>query len=133
MRITWDEYSLRIAEVVALRSEDPNTQVGCVLLRHDHTIASVGYNGVPKGTKLNWHDRQEKREHVVHAETNALRMVKPGECISAAITHSPCIDCLKQLAAYGVKRVIFRKKYQNECFTKIKKIAKKFKIQLVQL
>ena len=50
MRPDIDTWALDLSEVVARRSRDPNTQVGAVILRADNTVASVGYNGFPRGT-----------------------------------------------------------------------------------
>jgi dCMP deaminase len=132
-RISWEEYALKIAEVASLRSEDPRTKVGCCLLRHDNTIASLGYNGAPAGVEIEWDNRVEKHKRVIHAEINALRMVKPGECYLAAITLSPCNDCIKSLAAYGIKKIVYRNVYDcgtSYCF---KEIAKDFGIELIKL
>lgn len=132
-RITWEEYALRLAEVAALRSEDPRTKVGCVLLRHDHTIASVGYNGAPAGIEIDWNNREEKHKRVIHSEINALRMIKPNECYLAAITHSPCNDCLKSLAAYGLKKIVYRNAYRSRDGFEPHQIAKEFNIELLHL
>jgi len=131
-RISWEEYALRLAEVAALRSEDPRTKVGCCLLRHDHTIASIGYNGAPAGVQIEWNNREEKHKRVIHAEVNALRMIKPNECYLVAITHSPCNDCLKSLAAYGIKKVVFRKAYKIKEYETVE-IANDLGIEVTQL
>jgi len=132
-RISWEEYALRLAEVAALRSEDPRTKVGCCLLRHDHTIASIGYNGAPAGVQIEWNNREEKHKRVIHAEVNALRMIKPNECYLAAITHSPCNDCLKSLAAYGIKKVVFSTRYKfSDEYSPIE-IGKDLGIEVIQL
>lgn len=131
-RLTWEEYALRLAEVAALRSEDPRTKVGCVLLRYDHTVASIGYNGAPAGVQIEWNNREEKHKRVIHAEQNSLRMIKPNECYLAAITHSPCNNCLKSLAAYGIKKVVFRKAYKIEEYETVE-IASDLGIEVIQL
>ena len=133
MRISWEEYALRIADVASLRSEDPRTRVGCCLLRHDHTVASLGYNGAPSGVEIDWENREEKHKRVIHAEINALRMIKPGECYMAAVTHTPCNDCLKSLAAYGIKKVVYNVTYASTKNYDPHTIAKDFGIELVQL
>ena len=112
-RLSWQEYALRLAEVAAQRSPDPRTKVGCCLLRHDKTVASLGYNGAPAGIEIDWNDRIEKHKRVIHAECNACRLIKPRECYLAAITHTPCNDCLKTLASYGIKEIVFRNYYNN--------------------
>ena len=40
---------LALAHHIAAWSRDPSTKVGAVLVRPDHTIASIGYNGFPRG------------------------------------------------------------------------------------
>lgn len=132
-RLSWEEYALRLAEVAALRSEDPRTKVGCCLLRHDHTVASLGYNGAPPGVEIEWSNREEKHKRVIHAEINCFRMVKPGECYLAAVTHTPCNDCLKTIASYGVKKIVYRKLYKATEDYDPYAIAKDFGIELVQV
>jgi dCMP deaminase len=39
-----------IAIMTSKRSADPSSQVGCVLVRPDNRIVSLGYNGFPKGS-----------------------------------------------------------------------------------
>ena len=47
--ITWDEYFMGVAKLSAMRSKDPNTQVGCCIVSEDNKILSMGYNGFPLG------------------------------------------------------------------------------------
>ena len=77
--LSWDEYFMGLAHLSALRSKDPNTQVGAAIVDENHRVVSVGYNGMPKGcsddefpwgrigTMLN-----SKYAYVVHAELNAI-------------------------------------------------------------
>jgi len=48
---TWDQYYLDICKVVATRSKDPNTQIGCVIIGPNHEIRSTGYNSFPRGIR----------------------------------------------------------------------------------
>lgn len=104
-RPTWPEHAMNIAHASALRSEDPFVKVGACLMRPDHTIASVGYNGAVSGVELDWHDREARRRYVIHAEANAFRWVTPSEVRGGilASTHHSCPECLRLAAAYGVK------------------------------
>jgi dCMP deaminase len=108
MRPTWEQYALLLAEVAAKRSEDPFMQVGCCLLRDDKSVLSVGYNGLPSGFNMDLSDRDGRRPYMIHAELNALRYAKPDEVYLLAVTHCPCPDCVRQIAAYRIKRVIFK-------------------------
>ena len=47
--ISWDEYFMGVAKLSALRSKDPNTQVGACIVSEDNKILSMGYNGLPRG------------------------------------------------------------------------------------
>ena len=99
-RSTWLQYGVELAKTASLRSEDPFVQVGCCLLREDNSVASLGYNGAPPGIDINWSDRDERRRRVIHAETNALRFIKPGEANRMFVTLMPCPDCLKNCLLY---------------------------------
>lgn len=106
-RLTWEQYALNLAYAAATRSEDPHHKVGAAILRPDHSVASVGYNGAAPGVEIDWSDRDARRAHVVHAETNALRWVTPGEGSLLACTMMPCQSCILAAAAFGIKRVVY--------------------------
>lgn len=108
MRLSLEQYAVLLAEAAAARSEDPFLQVGAALIRHDKTVAATGYNGAPPGIELDWSDRAHRRARVIHAEANALRYVRPGEVLFVATTHMPCGDCLKNIASYGIKLVVYK-------------------------
>ncbi len=127
----WDQYALGIAEVVAKKSKDPWRQVGAVLLRHDNTIAACGYNGFPAHMVEDWSDRERRRKYVVHAEQNALRHVKPNECRLVATTTLPCNNCLKSLASYGIRRIVYRETYATDESTIL--LAADFGIELINI
>jgi len=112
--MNWDEYAMSIAETVAQKSKDPWHKVGAVILRGDNSIASVGYNGFPQGVTEDWNNRDKRRLLVIHAEQNALRYLKPGEGKTLYSTLLPCNDCLKSIAAYQIKRVIYKETYNND-------------------
>lgn len=106
-RLSLYGYALRLAHSAAERSEDPYHKVGCALVREDKTIAALGYNGPPPGIDIDWSDREKRRAHIVHAEANALRYVKPHEIMFAATTMMPCGPCVLLLASYGVQLVAY--------------------------
>lgn len=116
LRIPWEVYALKIAQVAAERSEDPWCKVGCCLLRRDNSVAALGYNGAPPGIEIDWSDRDARRKRVIHAECNALRYVRPGEVRLCATTISPCADCVKALASYGVEILVFSDFYVLDPF-----------------
>jgi dCMP deaminase len=128
--MNWDEYAMSIAEVVAKKSKDPWHKVGAVILREDYSIASVGYNGFPQGVEEDWSYREERRKFVIHAEQNALRYTNPGEGKTLCSTLLPCRDCLKTIAAYKIKRVIYKDVYKTDPIAL--DIAEKMGIELIK-
>jgi dCMP deaminase len=129
--MSWQEYALDIAKVAAKKSKDPWRKVGACLLRHDNTVAGVGFNGFPAGMREDWQDRDKRRLYIVHAEQNALRYVKPNECGLIAVTLLPCNDCLKAIASHGIKTVVYQDIYDRDA-TSIE-LAKDFGVELVQI
>ena len=79
MIISWDEYFMGLAHLSALRSKDPNTQVGACIVDEDKKVVSIGYNGMPRGCNdadMPWAReggfKETKYAYVVHAELNAI-------------------------------------------------------------
>jgi dCMP deaminase len=128
--MNWEQYALSLAKVGALKSKDPFVKVGCCLLRHDNTPI-LGYNGFPAKMMEDWSNRDERRKFVVHAEQNALRYSKPGECYMAAVTLLPCNDCLKALCSYGIKKIVYEEVYDKDSSTL--ELSEKFGVQLIQI
>jgi len=114
LRLSWEEYAMELARVASGRSEDPFMKVGACVLRHDNSIGGLGYNGPPPKVDIKWDDRDRRRKFVIHAEINALRYVRPGECRLVACTLLPCNDCLKTIASYGIRNVIYGEIYQRD-------------------
>lgn len=108
-RIDWPTFALMHAVTNTMRSEDPYHKVGAVLMREDHTIAAMGYNGPPPGVNIDWSNRDERRQWVLHAEANALRYITPDSKVYLmASTMMPCLECVKLAASYGVREIIYR-------------------------
>jgi deoxycytidylate deaminase len=84
-------------------------QVGAAVLRPDHTVAGLGYNGAPAGIDPDWTDRDGRRIYVIHAEVNALRLTTPAQVRGGllAVTHITCATCLPVAASYGISRIVY--------------------------
>jgi dCMP deaminase len=130
-RPSWEEYALKLAFIASERSSDPWKKVGCCILRHDNSIASLGYNGEPKGQSIDWSNRDERRKRVIHAEQNGTRYIKPGECYLCATTIAPCLNCIKLLASYGISVIVFKDIYKEDTFGL--ELAKEFGMKIIQL
>lgn len=130
-RLSWYEYAIKLAEVAALRSEDPYLKVGSCAIGHQNQVLSLGYNGAPPSVEIDWSNRDERRKRVLHSEVNCLKYCKPGEIQFIAVTTLPCSDCMKNLAAYNVKTVVFKEYYDKDSFAV--ELAKEFGIELIQI
>ena len=62
--ISWDEYFMGIAQLSAMRSKDPNTQVGACIVSQENKILSMGYNGFPKGCDDDEYQMEQRRRSV---------------------------------------------------------------------
>jgi len=47
--VSWDEYFCNQLMLIAMKSKDPSTQAGCIIVGHNHEILSTGFNGMPRG------------------------------------------------------------------------------------
>ena len=113
-RISWEEYALRIAEAASLRSEDCYTKVGACALDYSNRVIGVAYNGLASGVTPPdsfWDDRDARRPYMIHAEVNLMSLFKRGECKLVACTLLPCSSCASMIAAYGVKKVVYKDVY----------------------
>ena len=109
----WDEYYLDICKVVAARSKDPHTQIGCVIAGPAHEIRSTGYNSLPRGIRDDVPERLERPTKYLwmeHAERNAIynaaRCGTPLEGCTLYVEIMPCMDCGRAIVQAGIREVI---------------------------
>jgi dCMP deaminase len=116
-RISWEEYALKIAETASLRSEDIYKKVGACALDHSNRVIGVAYNGLASGVEAPkdfWVDRDKRRPYMIHAEVNLLSLFKREECKLLACTLLPCSCCASMIAAYGIKKVVYKEIYNRD-------------------
>jgi len=118
---SWDEYYLSICEVVAARSKDPNTQVGCIIAGPAHEIRSTGYNSLPRGIRDDVPERFRRPAKYLwmeHAERNAIynaaRCGTPLEGCTIYIALMPCMDCARAIVQAGIKEVVISGDRMNQ-------------------
>ncbi len=120
----WDEYFLKIAETVALRSKDPSTKVGTVIVDERKRPVSFGYNGLIQGadeSKLTLTERPMKYYFSMHSEINAIifahRDLTGCTCYSV---YAPCVDCLRFLLQAGITRIVYKNAHVESHKNKVK-------------
>lgn len=107
----WDRRFIDLARHVAQWSKDPSTKVGCVIVNSDRTIASIGYNGLPRGvsdTAERLMDRDTKLSMTLHAEENAILGASQqlDGCTAYIWPMPPCSNCAARLIQTGIARVV---------------------------
>jgi dCMP deaminase len=110
MDANWTTRFLGLAEHIARWSKDPSSRVGAVIVRPDKTIASVGYNGFPRGVddRLDRiQDRSSKLLFTLHAEMNAILAAKEPlkECSLFVWPFQPCAQCAGAIIQSGITQV----------------------------
>jgi len=122
----WDEYFMKIAGVVASRSNCMKRKVAALIVK-DGRIISTGYNGTPRGT-VNCNEGGCPRCNAFspsgqglteclcsHAEENAIVQasyhgitIKDSTLYS---TFSPCLLCTKMIINAGLHEVVYNEAY----------------------
>lgn len=120
-RPSWHAYFMATALLIASRSSCERLQVGCVMVSggtQKNRIVAAGYNGFLPGAPHLSRVRDGHEQATVHAEQNAIcdaaRRGVSLEGATAYITHFPCINCAKILAAAGIGRIFYRRDYRND-------------------
>ena len=138
-RPSWDEYFMEMAVLTAKRSTCLRRQVGAVIVKDRHVVAS-GYNGAPTGLahcdEMGGCLRQQlgvpsgQRHELcraLHAEQNAIiQAAAQGNSINGAsiyVTNHPCIICAKMIINAGIKKVYIKDSYPDEMAADILKEA----------
>ncbi len=126
---SWDDYFLKVAELISARSTCLRRKVGVVIVK-DKRIISSGYNGAPAGLvhceetgclrikmKIPRGERHELCRGL-HGEQNAIiQAALYGVSIRGGAlyaTHQPCSVCAKMIINAGIQRVVIAKGYPDE-------------------
>ena len=97
--INWDEYFMGIALLTAMRSKDPNSQVGACIVSPENKIPWER-EGAPLQTKY---------MYVCHAELNAILNSAHNNLKGARVyvTLFPCNECTKAIIQSGIAEVVY--------------------------
>jgi len=125
-RVSWDEYFMSIARIVAARSDCVKRRVAALIVK-DRRIISTGYNGTPRHTKNCGEGGCERCASFgpsgkdlgeclcSHGEENAITQAAfNGTSIAGATiycTTSPCLLCTKLIINSGMGEVVYNAAY----------------------
>ncbi len=114
----WDQYFITMAYLVSMKSKDPSTRVGAVIVGPDKEIRSTGFNGFPRGVKDfkdRYLDKDYKYHACNHAEENAvLHCARIGVSTAGCTLYVPwfpCSYCTKAIIQSGISAVVFHEDF----------------------
>lgn len=133
-RPSWDEYFLKLAEMIGTRGTCDRGRAGCLITK-DKRILSTGYVGSPAGlphcdevghemhTVTNEEGVQSRHcIRTAHAEQNAINnAARIGIAIEGSTMYCkmiPCYKCGQSIINSGVVRVVALKDYHGATRTK---------------
>lgn len=118
-RLEWDEYFMSIALLASQRSPCQRLKVGSVIVKNNRLV-SMGYNGfIPNAPHIS-RIRDNHEQSIIHSEVNALAdCAKRGANLETGstviyVTHYPCLNCFRSIAATSIKKVIYLEDYKND-------------------
>lgn len=141
--LTWEEYFMGLAHLSGLRSKDPNTQVGAVIVDENNRVVSIGYNGFPSGVsddEFPWGREggvlDTKYAFVVHAELNAiLNSQRSVRGCTIYVSLFPCNECAKAIIQSGIRRIVYESDKYDGVDTNIasKRMLRAAGVELVRI
>lgn len=114
--LDWNHTFMTMAKVIAERSKDPSSQVGCCIVNKKNFIVGLGYNGFPRGCdddifpwKKEGDFHETKYAYVVHAEQNAIINTNQMDLNDTImyVTRHPCNECAKFIIQSGIKKIYY--------------------------
>lgn len=146
-RPSWDEYFIRISDMIGLRGSCDRGRSGCVITRNNRLVAA-GYVGSPIGlphcdevghemhTVI--HEDGSQSKHCIrttHAEQNAIcEAARMGVALDGSTLYckmTPCYACAKMIINAGIVRVVCAQDYHTG--QRSKEIFKEAKIDYLLL
>ena len=116
-RIEWDDYFMSIALLASQRSPCNRLNVGSVIVK-DMRLISMGYNGFIPGAPHISRVKDNHEQSIIHSEINAITdCAKRGASLSGAkiyVTHYPCLNCFRSIAASNIKEIVYLNDYKND-------------------
>ncbi|MGE5479284.1 MAG: deoxycytidylate deaminase [Chloroflexota bacterium] len=122
-RPDWHQLYITMCYLVGMRSKDPATHVGSVIVDSDNVLVATGYNSLPRGidpdragSRLS-RDGGEKYYWMEHAERNAIyNAARRGTQLKGCkiyIPWTPCTDCARAIIQCGISEVFIHQNGQD--------------------
>ena len=114
-KLNWDEFYMKMCDLVAKKSKDYSTKVGCVIVGEGNEVVSIGYNSFPRGINDDLEERQERPKKYFffcHSEENAiLNAARTGAGLKGCriyVSWCPCAPCARLIIQSGIKEIIVK-------------------------
>ena len=108
---------MSIALLASCRSPCDRLHVGSVIVK-DNRLISMGYNGYISGAPHISRVQDNHEQSIIHSEINAITdCAKRGASLNDAkiyVTHYPCINCFRSIAASNIKEIVYLNDYNND-------------------
>lgn len=115
---------MTLAKILAMRTDDPTTGVGAVIVNEKMEIVGLGWNGFPKKARYGEFARASRKDegvqdkkypYSIHAEQNALMMrnTKNVEGGTLFVTKTPCDECTPLLEMQEITTVVLGEQIQD--------------------
>jgi len=101
---SWDDMFMNQAYQIALKSKEPRTKLGAVIVRNKVAV-SMGYNGIPRGVRdlPERYERGKKDPWMAHAEMNAiLNASRIGASLEGCTIYTPRLPCTEKGCAIAI-------------------------------
>jgi len=146
-RPSWDEYFMKIVEIVGTRGTCDRFRGGCVITKNKRII-TTGYAGSPVGlphcdevghemytVTLEGDEQSRHCIRTAHAEQNAIcEAARMGIALDGGTLYckmTPCYTCAKMIINAGIKKVICAQDYHAG--TRSKEIFKQAGLEYILL
>ncbi len=113
-RPDWTTYYMNQLPLIAARSLDPNTKIGCIITSWDYRPLSQGYNSFPAGANdeiAERYERPTKYKYIEHAERNAIfSAARHGIALNTSriyVMGLPCMDCARAIIQAGILELVY--------------------------
>ena len=123
IRPDWEQLYVTMCYLVGMRSRDPHTHVGSVVVDSDNVLVSTGYNSLPRMIEIDEEGKRisrdggEKYYWMEHAERNAVyNAARRGTILKGCkiyVPWAPCADCARGIIQCGLSEVIIHKNGQD--------------------
>lgn len=119
--MTWDDYFMAMTYLVAMKSKDPSSKIGALIIGPDKEIRSTGFNGLPRGMEDGRPEREQrpqKYSYYEHGERNAVyNAARMGTSVNGCTMYTqgiPCADCGRAVIQAGIKKIVVDARYDAE-------------------